>query len=137
MRSSSVWFPARAHDGQDTSSARWRARPLRHGVSTRGGFQGDITFDALTRRTSLAALGTSGLAALLGPLGTDVKKNKSKKANKKAKKKCQAQVGRCLTFFDVDCEGDPDCLADAQLCCPITSSCDIVAFFTCIINAGL
>lgn len=102
----------------------------------------NLSFDTFTRhaagrvsrRASLAPLGTVGLAALASPISTEAKKQK-KGAGKKAKQKCQKQVGQCTTFLDPLCEDDPDCLALVQECCAFAGSCDVDGFFDCLIVA--
>jgi hypothetical protein len=102
----------------------------------------DLTFDTLirhvarraSRRTSLMTLGTAGLATLASPLGTVAKK---KRAGKKAKQKCQRQVGQCTTFLlsQLCGENNPECLALVDRCCALAGNCDPVGFLNCVLPA--
>jgi hypothetical protein len=87
----------------------------------------NATFDALSRRASLVTLGAAGLAALADPVVADAKNT----AKKKARKKCQQQVGQCTAFLAEQCDGDPSCLA-VTACCPSLGNCDVAAFFACL-----
>ncbi len=89
----------------------------------------DVSFDAVTRRGSLVALGAAGLAAAFGgPMAADAKQSTSKKA----KKKCKQQVGKCTTAITTLCAGDPDCVVSVS-CCSLLATCDVSAFLLCII----
>jgi hypothetical protein len=90
----------------------------------------DVTFDGLTRRASLLGLGVAGAAALATPITSEAK-NKGKK---KAKKKCRSQVEPCTTILTAfNCSGgDPDCIAQIQLCCQLVGTCDFNAFVACL-----
>jgi hypothetical protein len=105
---------------------------------------------AITRRTSLMTMGAAGLAALSRATTGDAKKNKKgKKADKKAKKECQAelaactteatrcaaQVEQCTAVFAAVCGGDPAC-DDQIACCSKLASCDVNAFFACLVVSG-
>jgi hypothetical protein len=89
----------------------------------------EVTFDALTRRASLASLGAAGVAALALPLAADAK-NKTKK---KAKKKCKSQIEPCVTIL-TEAEGscDPDCVAQITACCQFAGNCDFNGWLTCL-----
>jgi hypothetical protein len=114
---------------------RWSSRPCRY--ESEEELMNDLPFDTLTRhaarrasrRASLMTLGKAGLAALASPLSTVAKK---KRAGKKAKQKCQRQVGQCTTFLLPLCGEDPDCLTFAQQCCALTGNCDPVGFINCV-----
>lgn len=103
----------------------------------------DNSFDTLTRhaagrvsrRASLLALGTAGVAALAGPISGEAKKQKRKQkqsVGKKARQKCQQQVGQCVDFLTPICVGDVTCLAKVQRCCAVVGNCDPVGLFTCV-----
>lgn len=51
-------------------------------------------FHSLTRRTSLFGLG-AGALALAGQLTASARNTQGKKIKKKARQKCQSQVGQC------------------------------------------
>jgi hypothetical protein len=87
---------------------------------TRHGAQG------VTRRSSPNATETAGSPASKGPLGAA-----KKSAGKKAKQKCQRQIGQCTTFYTTVCQGNADCLAKAERCCPELVDCDLLGFLTC------
>jgi hypothetical protein len=91
----------------------------------------ELHFDALTRRTSLFGLG-AGMLTLASPPTTRAKNTKNKKIKKKARKKCQSQVGQCETEVREMC-GDYQACVDAQLpCCPTLATCNLVSFFACL-----
>ncbi len=100
-----------------------------------------VTFDTLTRhaarrvsrRASLIMLGTAGPAAFASPTSTEAK-NKKTSAGKKARQKCQEQVGQCTTFLTPS-SCDSDCLAVIQRCCAFVGSCDIAGFVLCLEGA--
>jgi hypothetical protein len=88
-------------------------------------------FDALTRRTSLFGLG-AGMLTLASPLTARARNTRNKKIKKKARKKCQSQVGQCETEVHETCEDSQACL-DAQLpCCLTLATCNLVSFFACL-----
>jgi hypothetical protein len=93
----------------------------------------DLTFDHLTRRASLTALGAAGVAGLLGHVpGTSAKESASKKAKKKAQQKCKSQVDQCIGSANVLCEdGDEECRGKVRACCPKLEDCNFTAFFAC------
>jgi hypothetical protein len=96
----------------------------------------DVSFDTLTRHASRLSLGTAGLTGLAAqpnPVTADSKKrNGNKKANKKAKRKCQSQVGQCVSNMASVCNGDPACLAKSELCCAFFGNCDLSAWLVCL-----
>lgn len=94
----------------------------------------DLTFDHLTRRSSLAALGAAGLTGLLAQ-ATFAKQSASKKAKKQARKKCQNQVAQCLGNGDVFCNGIQECEDALPVCCQQLADCDFTGFFTCLTAA--
>ncbi len=98
----------------------------------------DLTFDHLTRRVSLAALGAAGVAGLLGQApATSARQSASKKAKKKAQKKCQNQVDQCTGSANLLCEdGDEDCRLSLIACCPELEDCNFTAFFGCAIASS-
>jgi len=87
----------------------------------------DVSFDALSRRASLVALGAAGLAAAFAAPIADAKNT----TKKKARKKCKKQVGQCLVFLEGRCAGDPACIANSVRCCPFLGNCDVIGFFAC------
>jgi hypothetical protein len=96
----------------------------------------DVSFDTLTRHASRLSLGADGLtgpATLPTPVTANAKKrNASKKANKKAKQKCQSQVGQCVSNMAPFCTGNPACLAKVELCCAFFGSCDLSGWTVCL-----
>ena len=92
----------------------------------------DLSFDHLTRRASLTALGAAGMVGLLGSgLAVSAKPGATKKARRKAKKKCKNQVNQCLDNVNALCNGDKGCLSTLPTCCPILVDCNFTAFFAC------
>jgi hypothetical protein len=87
-------------------------------------------FDGWTRRTSLAGLGAAGLLALGSSLATarNENRNRKNKIDKKARQKCQKQVGPCNAVLEDECGNDPDCLA----CCEFAGRCDFAGFIDCL-----
>lgn len=98
------------------------------------------TFDRLTRRASLMALGTAGLAALATPVPPLAADAKSKKKNRKKKEKaislqrCKKQVGPCTTLVTANCNQSEDCLKGVP-CCEFLGRCDGIGFVSCVIEA--
>jgi hypothetical protein len=92
------------------------------------------SFDALTRRASLVALGTAGLAALGGSITADAK-NKHGKKKKKSPDRCASQVAQCTSTITAYCAGEPAC-QDSISCCPILENCDFTGFFTCLVASA-
>lgn len=87
---------------------------------------------SVTRRASLTAPGAAGLAGLLGPLpAASANPGETKKARRKAKKKCKNQVNQCLDNVSALCNGDEGCLSTLPACCPILADCNFTAFFAC------
>jgi hypothetical protein len=98
----------------------------------------DVAFDAVTRRASLVSLGLAGLAAFLADAITGEAKNKNKKITKKAKQKCQSQVGQCTASYTVFCDNITDnpvdlqeCVDSYRPCCEFLADCDAGAFLNC------
>jgi hypothetical protein len=94
------------------------------------------TSNAFSRRGSLLMLGMAGLAALSHHVTASARKrrrNTRKKLNANAL--CKKQPGQCLDFFLTACEGGPDYLAAAEVCCPALATCDFEGFFTCFEDA--
>jgi hypothetical protein len=96
----------------------------------------DVSFDTLTRHASRLSPGAAGLTDLAAQptrVTADAKKrNGNKKANKKAKQKCQSQVAPCVSNLASVCNGDPACLAKSELCCAFFGSCDLSAWLVCL-----
>jgi hypothetical protein len=89
------------------------------------------SFDALTRRASLATLGGVGMTALVHPVSTAAK-SKNKKSDKKARQKCQTQVEQCTTLVKDACNDDLHCLTQLD-CCEFAGRCDFTGFLNCLI----
>lgn len=88
------------------------------------------TFDSLSRRASLTALGAAGIAGLLAHAPAAEGKQST---SKKAKQRCKKQVEPCLSIFGANCGGDAECLDRVQRCCPLLGTCDFPAFAACSI----
>jgi hypothetical protein len=111
------------------------------------------TFDAITRRAAggvsrratIATLGTAGFAAIANPFSVDAKKSggknkkksggKNKKSCPRQEDRCAPQVAECTTFLTALCGGDPTC-QDSIGCCTLLGSCAANSFLTCLANAG-
>ena len=97
-------------------------------------------FDALTRRSSLAALGATGLAAAFAGRRAAGAKNKSKKKLKKKQlQQCQTQVGQCQAIFTANCEASSptpeelqECLDTFFPCCDPLGTCSFNSFYSCL-----
>ena len=90
----------------------------------------------LSRRSSLLALGSTALAAVItGPAHTEAaKKNRkknSKKTRKQARKLCRRQVGQCHDFLDWACT-DQACVDRLEPCCASFAKCDAITALQCI-----
>jgi hypothetical protein len=95
-----------------------------------------VVLNALTRRASLMALGTAGLATLAHPITSDAKKKGKKKRNKgDVFKLCKKQVGQCIDVLTPECNGDPECLATVDRCCQLLSQCDLDGNLDCLAAA--
>ena len=84
------------------------------------------TFDRVTRRASLLALGAAGLAGVFARTATE-----PAAAKKKQNHACKKQTDQCVAVFTPGCAGDPACLATLDLCCPIIGRCDFNGLFDC------
>jgi hypothetical protein len=103
------------------------------------------TLDAITRRVAggvsrratIATLGTAGFAAIANPFSVDAKKSggKNKKSCPRQEDRCAPQVAECTTFLTALCGGDPTC-QDSIGCCTLLGSCAANSFLTCLANAG-
>jgi hypothetical protein len=101
--------------------------------------------DAVSRRSSLAALGAAALAAgLLAPT-TFAAKDKAKKAKKKARKKCRNQQGQCEASVQAFCASinsmatesvtaEGSCLGLLSPCCTFLSTCNASSSTTCFLQ---
>ncbi len=97
-------------------------------------------FDALHRtlpdRRTLLTLGGAGLAAVLsGAFDATAKPKSGKRAKKKAKAKCKAQVGQCTLATTLICNdgNDPQVCKEKFLpCCDHLATCSAGAFLQCI-----
>jgi hypothetical protein len=110
-------------------------------------------FDALTRRastavsrrSSLAALGGAALvAAVASPAIVEASKA-GKKAKKKARKKCRQQQGQCEASVQTFCaslngaasesvSAEGSCLGLLLPCCASLSTCDAATSTTCFLG---
>jgi hypothetical protein len=102
----------------------------------------------VSRRASLAALGTTGLAAVLaGPFTAEAKKGRKKDKKKKkcpeclecpapvqATDLCPTQVAPCTAIMTIDCGKQPIC-PDLIACCSFLGTCDVNGFFVCLAQA--
>jgi hypothetical protein len=85
-----------------------------------------------TRRTSILAIGSAGLAAASGLATGEAKKRKNKNQNKKAKQRCASQVAVCQELLTAACEQLPDCVvADFLPCCDPLATCQAGEAITC------
>jgi hypothetical protein len=101
-------------------------------------------FDAITksasRRGSLLALGGAGLATLIGASGSTAKPKPGKRARKKVKDKCKAQVGQCDLFVGLTCAKNSDpaaCKAGLLPCCDFLASCNAGRMMECLASGGV
>ena len=82
---------------------------------------------ALTRRTSLAALGGAAI------LGTRPQVSAAKKGgascSKKLKKRCTSNADQCNANGAILCQGDASCLATLAFCC---NQCFSAGFVQCL-----
>jgi hypothetical protein len=107
------------------------------------------TFDAFTRRaanavsrrSSLAALSGVALAAgLLAQTTSAAKDNKAKKTKKKARKKCKRQVDQCLDALPSVCEAVfgpadvPECVLFFDECCEPLRGCNVSEAAACLVQ---
>jgi hypothetical protein len=92
----------------------------------------DRTFDAMTRRASLAGLTAAGLASLIASSAAKGK-NKRKGNDDKAKKKCKQQLGQCTDLVALRCSTDPNTCTEALECCDFVGRCDFTRFINCLI----
>jgi hypothetical protein len=86
------------------------------------------SFDALTRRASLVALGAAGIAALGQTDRISAKKKRD------VNQLCKRQVSQCLDFYLPRCE-DGSCLARFDRCCPQFGTCNFFGFYDCLRDA--
>lgn len=82
----------------------------------------------VTRRSSLTALVTAGVAGIISGSRAGVAKQS---VAKKARKKCQSQENQCVAALTVGCNPTLDCATLIPQCCAFTAQCDIAGFFTC------
>jgi hypothetical protein len=91
------------------------------------------TLDSLartaSRRDSLLALGSAGLASALADAFRGEAKSKSeKRRKKKCKNPCQAQVGQCTLVLSLTCNtsSDPEACKEEYLpCCDYVATCQV------------
>ncbi len=97
----------------------------------------ESTFDLLARkasavqdrRTSLKAVGAAAVVAAAGLAAP--RAAEASKAGKKARKRCQQQVGACKSEFEKACEGNETCLS-LTTCCDFLRNCDAAGQIKCI-----
>jgi hypothetical protein len=92
----------------------------------------NVSFDTLTRHASRLSLGAAGLTSLAAQPTPVIADAKKRNANKKAKQKCQSQVGQCVSNTASLCNGDAACLAKTELCCAFFGSCDLPGWIACL-----
>jgi hypothetical protein len=85
------------------------------------------SFDALTRRASLATLSAAGLAAVARPAVGSAKGDSFKR--------CKKEADECTTSLAAECQGDPTCPAQV-LCCDHLKRCKFGDFVTCLLVAN-
>jgi hypothetical protein len=102
------------------------------------------TFDSLTqqaarglsRRSSLAALGASGMAALASPLAGSAKNKKKCREKDKdcpsLEEICAPQVEECKAIVAAVCSDGPRVCARLVNCCEVMEACDASAFILCL-----
>lgn len=91
-----------------------------------------------SRRASLLALGTAVAGTVLGQRQAEAATNPGKRANKRARRRCQRQGAQCQTFFATTVcpiEIDPvACEAAYAGCCEIVSGCKGGEFIECLLE---
>ena len=85
--------------------------------------------DAVTRRTSLLALGGAVLAGAAAPAVS------GGKAGEKAKKKCRRQGKQCRAFATAECGNDQECLDAFLPCCAFFARCQAGRGLPCLVFA--
>jgi hypothetical protein len=86
-----------------------------------------LATDAVSRRTSLAALGAVSLLAVTRPIGTE-----AAKAGKKAKRKCKRQASECRAFYVDVCDTNQFCIDTSNTCCAHFGRCAAGAAIACL-----
>jgi hypothetical protein len=93
-----------------------------------------VTFDALSRRASLATLGAAGVAVLAMPTLADAKKKKKGKKKGDVNKRCKAQAETWVTFVETECGTGPECQEFIACGVPLRT-CNFSAYFDCYLAA--
>jgi hypothetical protein len=92
---------------------------------------------AVSRRTSLLALGGMALAAATATPGATAAKSRKNRKRQKGKKDvlklCAPQVNECKTAIGANCGADASCLVVIDVCCPLLGKCQNSAFWDCVI----
>jgi hypothetical protein len=96
-----------------------------------------LAFDSLSRFAAAAIpqraeKSEPGMTRLV-PRGSSVTAASKSRCKKRARRRCQEQVESCITGLTSRCNGDPDCVATAQRCCPVLKNCDAKGFITCFV----
>jgi hypothetical protein len=82
---------------------------------------------AVSRRTSLLALGGTAMAIAATPTVTS-----AGKAGKKAKQRCKRQGKQCRNVLAAECGNDQECLDEFLRCCGPFSRCQARQGFNCL-----
>lgn len=101
---------------------------------------------AISRRDSLARMGSAGLALAAFGAGAardaaiaGKRKNGRKRARTKVKRTCRKQVGDCQQAVDAGCAAlgaDPElCRGLLLSCCDPLAACDAGASYACVFDA--
>jgi hypothetical protein len=84
----------------------------------------------MTRRASLATLGTTAMAGLAGPITGDAKRKNRKKGDVNNLQRCKQQAGAWIDFVPTFC-GDGAVCQELIACATPLKSCDFTGFLTC------
>lgn len=82
---------------------------------------------ALTRRTSLLTLGGAALVATVAHPGVAAASGSG--CRKKLKKRCRQSKTQCVSSVEINCNGDPGCIALTTPCC---DECFTGGFLKCL-----
>lgn len=117
-------------------AAAWGAGPF----GREEGFVSTSAFDTfareaasgVSRRGSLLTIGGAALAAGVTNAGVSVAKKK-KTCKKKQNQRCNNDAAGCRAQVPAACNNNPECVAEASLCC---DTCSANGFLTCLIAAS-
>jgi hypothetical protein len=87
----------------------------------------DRSFDTLTRRATIMALGAAGLGGLAASVAAAKKKRKRGDVNKL----CKTQIEPCALTLTGQCGEDPACIEAMTACCAILGTCNFTEMFAC------